>query len=236
MAQAMKCLGTGRRCRTTTAAALLCLAAGGALLFVRARPWGPPDPVYTVAQVAAGLRQQSQAWEGRTVTVRGVAVLIEWAIQHHGLYMGVARAGCVSAACTLSVPTNTWLDVFLVGQGPHSRAAAREPRLWLAAAQSGQVGAPSGNPPNLVPSGSPPNLVVAVIPQRLQLTWNLLHVVPRPLLDLLVQAPGIGYTLAPSTTMQVGTTYLYRIQLWSAAMTGRCGIPACNDGELLNSP
>jgi len=47
------------------------IVAGGAIALWPAEPAGP---VYTVAEITAGLRQHPGQWGSRTVAVRGVAV------------------------------------------------------------------------------------------------------------------------------------------------------------------
>jgi len=62
------------------AAATLSLVLGVVLLVaaVAARLSSPSEPVYTVAQVHAGLAHQPAAWVGRTVLVREVAFESSW--------------------------------------------------------------------------------------------------------------------------------------------------------------
>src|SRR5438876_2932743 len=95
------------RRRRALLALLLLLVIAGAVAFALTRSSRAIGPVYTVAQVATGLANQPQAWAGRTVTVRGTLVLVEWAIQVRGVYVGPGQAGCADAThCALQVPTN----------------------------------------------------------------------------------------------------------------------------------
>jgi len=71
---------TGRRRAVTTLGMVLGIALlAGLVAAVVGRPSSPAGPVYTVAQVRAGLARQPAAWAGRTVLVRGVAVESDWA-------------------------------------------------------------------------------------------------------------------------------------------------------------
>src|SRR2546428_10235524 len=75
-----------------------------------------PGTVYTVAQVAAGLRRHPRTWVGRTVTVRGTAVMVEWYTLADAQNGVIGQAGCIDAKhCSMHVPGNTGLDLFLVG-------------------------------------------------------------------------------------------------------------------------
>lgn len=60
-----------RQVGVTIAIAAACILGGGAYLAVRGGATG--GPVYTVAQVWAGLARHPQLWVGRTVLVRGDA-------------------------------------------------------------------------------------------------------------------------------------------------------------------
>ncbi len=70
---------TGRRrvAATLTIVLGMSLLAGLVTAVVR-RPSSLAGPVYTVAQVRAGLARQPAAWAGRTLLVRGVAVESFW--------------------------------------------------------------------------------------------------------------------------------------------------------------
>ncbi len=73
-------MGTGRRRAVATLGAVLGMALlAGLVAAVVGRPSSPAGPVYTVAQVRAGLARQPSAWAGRTVLVRGVAFESFWA-------------------------------------------------------------------------------------------------------------------------------------------------------------
>ncbi len=56
----------------------------GLVAAVAGHPSSPAGPVYTVAQVRAGLARQPAAWVGRTVLVRGIAILSFWPIGSAG--------------------------------------------------------------------------------------------------------------------------------------------------------
>jgi len=71
---------TGRRRVAATLAVVLGMALLAGLVTAGARrPSSLAGPVYTVAQVRAGLARQPAAWAGRTLLVRGVAVESFWA-------------------------------------------------------------------------------------------------------------------------------------------------------------
>jgi hypothetical protein len=191
--------------------------------FAAARPAGP---VYTVAQVVAGMAHHPRAWYGHTVTVRGVAVLVEWPVQDQSEPDGYS---CTEAGrCSLHVPTDTPLDEFLVAAVPHKGAGVYSRLLMsLAMARSVQPTAP----------GAPPNLVVMALPTSAQLINALRPYVPRPILNAIAQVPLIGRPLAQSATVQGGTPQLYRVHLWPLPATppgtrAACDT-ACADGELL---
>jgi hypothetical protein len=210
-----------------TLLALLVLLLVGALALALTRSSPPTGPVYTVAQVVAGMAQHPRAWYGHTVTVRAVAVLVEWANEQGGAYIGAGQAGCTEAAhCALRVPTNTWLSVFLVGQVPRGRAAYARLRTSLAAARATE-------PPTQ--NASPPTLVVLGLPQRIRLMNALWHVVPGAVVTALMQVPVIGYTLAPAASVQGGSPRLYRLHLWPGRMAAGACSPTCPDGELQGS-
>jgi len=72
---------TRRRRLAATMSVVLGLALlAGLVAAVTGRPSSPPGPVYTVAEVRAGLARQPAAWAGRTLLVRGVAAESFWAI------------------------------------------------------------------------------------------------------------------------------------------------------------
>ena len=73
----------------------LVLVAGLTIAVVGRRAPRAPEGVYTVAQVRAGLVRQPAAWAGRTVLVRGAAVLSFWRI---------GPAGGQSILCALPPP------------------------------------------------------------------------------------------------------------------------------------
>src|SRR5438105_1698121 len=69
---------------------------------------GSTGPVYTVAQVVAGLVHQPRAWAGRTVTVRGmVAALAYGTPASNGNELCAAR-------CTMNVPRGVQAHLYLV--------------------------------------------------------------------------------------------------------------------------
>jgi hypothetical protein len=71
---------TGRRRVVTTLGMVLGIALlAGLVAAVVGRPSSPAGPVYTVAQVRAGLARQPGAWAGRTLLVRGSAAETFWA-------------------------------------------------------------------------------------------------------------------------------------------------------------
>ncbi len=71
---------TRRRRLPATMGVVLGLALlAGLVAAVTGRPSSPPGPVYTVAEVRAGLARQPAAWAGRTLLVRGVAAESFWA-------------------------------------------------------------------------------------------------------------------------------------------------------------
>src|SRR5437763_623205 len=78
----------------------------------------PAGPVYTVAQVAAGLTHQPRAWMGRTVTVRGtLAVVVDDNSGDPGA--GTQAGFCWPVGtCRMGLPTDVPLHIFLLGPTP----------------------------------------------------------------------------------------------------------------------
>src|SRR5207237_4394068 len=75
----------------------------------------PAGPVYTVAQVAAGLAHHPRAWVGRTVTVRGTLAVVvdDDSVDPGG---GVGSSYCwPTGTCIMGLPTDVPLHIFLVG-------------------------------------------------------------------------------------------------------------------------
>jgi hypothetical protein len=72
---------------------------------------GPKGPVYTVAQVSAGLRQHPAAWVGRTVVVRGTLAVAEGQNWNNGVVNGMWWSSWPVAGTSLGFPTGAPLHI-----------------------------------------------------------------------------------------------------------------------------
>jgi hypothetical protein len=170
-----------------------------------------PVQVYTVAQAAAGLAQHPRAWIGRTVVVRGVAVVVVWPDSQGG----VSARICPSyPPCSMPVPPNTSVDLLLVDNMPRSIAASR---LLLKALI---VRVERLKSPALL--RVPPSLVVKVLPRPSQTL----------LADVLTHVPLLSQFVEQTPTLQGGTQRVYRVRLLPHPVMS-C-TPACEDALLLS--
>jgi hypothetical protein len=163
--------------------------------------------VYTVAQVAAGLAHHPRDWAGRTVLVRGIAVIVDWENAQGGMGANV----CPSLPpCAMTFPSKTVLYIFLVG-GMSCRAAACSQLLGSMQAARRESPASVSTPPNLV-----------------------LKLSPRPSLwDKLIHIPLLGQFVSQPYTLLGGTPQTYPM-LVRPHRTASC-TPVCEDGLLLRS-
>jgi len=159
-------------------------------------------------------------------------VQVEWSIQDAVGASGTEQDGCTAwRRCTMHVPTDTPLFVFLVAAVPHTGAVAyAQLRLALQMARNVAPAAP----------GAPPNLVVDALPQSVRLTELLQAFVPWPVVQALTHIPVIGHPLAHVATVQGGAPRLYRVRLGTGPPTlpgtpQQACTPACEDGELLDN-
>jgi hypothetical protein len=170
-----------------------------------------PVQVYTVAQAAAGLAQHPRAWIGRTVVVRGVAVVVVWRDSLGGVSVRVCPR---YPPCSMPVPPNTSVDLLLVDNMPRSIAA---PRLLL---KTLIIRTQRTKGPPLL--RVPPNLVVKVLPRPSQTL----------LADVLTHVPLLRQFVQQTPTLQGGTQRVYRVRLLPHAVMS-CP-PACEDALLLS--
>ncbi len=98
------------------AAATLTLILGVVLLVaaVAGRLSSHAEPVYTVAQVRAGLARQPAAWVGRTVLVRGVAFESSWVGRSSGGGSWCPSSIVGPQSCPLAAPNGVTLYLKLV--------------------------------------------------------------------------------------------------------------------------
>jgi len=189
--------------------ALSAILALGAYTLLRS---GSAHPVhaYTVAQVAGGLAQQPRAWIGRTIVVRGVAVVVEWPNSLGGVS---ARVCSRYPPCSMPVPPNTSVDLLLVDNMPLGGAASMLLLKTLI------LRAERAKSPAFL--RAPPSLVVKVLPQPSQTLRDVLtHV---PLLSQFVSQPAI----------QGGTPRIYRVRVLPHSTQPQVCTPACDDAVLL---
>jgi hypothetical protein len=210
----------------------------------------PAGPVYSVAQVAAGLAHHPRAWVGRTVTVRGTfAAVVDDDSVDSG---GVGGSYCwPNARCVMGLPTDVPLHIFLVGPTPRAIPAYAGMLAALLAARAPQF----ATSPLLMPSTlvhvwgtAPPALVVLVRPHRPSAAWaRLSHMARQAATNLpdgswltLSQMPLVGpffeQLLMPGT-VHGGTPRLYRVRLLPpvpAARRTSCPL-ACDDALLLDN-
>jgi hypothetical protein len=187
--------------------ALSAILALGAYTMLRP---GSARPVhfYTVGQVAAGIAQHPQAWIGRTVVVRGIPVISEWATNS-----GMEASYCPSySPCSKPVPPKTSVDLFLVDNMPRGVAASNQLLLTL-------QGERAGSPALLT---VPPSLVVKVLPRPSQTL----------LVDMLAHVPLVSQFVAQPPTIKGGIAQTYRVRLLPRPVMS-C-TPACDDALLLS--
>jgi len=116
---------------------VVALIGGGAIALWRGDPAGP---VYTVAEVTAGLRQHPVQWVGRTVAVRGVAI---------ALYK-------VGSTGTGQAPASSWWSLMLDAFPPARHHRLAPPISHVRAVGQVQFNAPGTVPTLLVRGTSPP--------------------------------------------------------------------------------
>ncbi len=180
------------------------------------RPSAPATPVYSVAQVTAGLQHHPQAWVGRIVTVRGTPIMITWTVGPNGASGG---DGCIDgASCDMHAPTRSTLHLFVVADGPYNSATTYTLlRESVLAQHRGLTFTPS-------PPAPPPNLVLRG------------HIAaPNPALLFLARLPLIGPLFPSMTTVRGATPRVYRIRLMPAPRSPCTQQPVCDDGALLDT-
>jgi hypothetical protein len=143
-----------------------------AVIMVTGRPAGQ---VYTVAQVAAGLRHNPRTWVGRTVLVRGAFTAVAYGSVRSASGYGQGSCG-IGGTCAMGLPTDVALHSFLVGPTPRSLPAYERMVAALFAAHAPQLAALNpALPVSVAPPGNarraPPVLVVLVRPHRVQPAW-----------------------------------------------------------------
>ncbi len=106
---------TGRRRAVTTLGMVLGIALlAGLVASVVGRPSSPAGPVYTVAQVRAGLARQPGAWAGRTLLVHGVAFESSWVGRSSGGGSWCPSSIVGPQSCPLAAPNGVTLYLKLV--------------------------------------------------------------------------------------------------------------------------
>jgi hypothetical protein len=162
------------------------LVGGGCTPF---RP-GSGGHVYTVEQVASGLSNQPRAWIGHTFMVRGIAVIDKWRTN-----TGTGASYCPSyPPCSMPVPPNTSVGIFLVGKMPVGVLASNQLLRTLRAQRAGSSA--------LIPT-VPPSLVVKVLPRPSQTM----------LVDVLTHVPLLRQFVTQPATIQGGMAQIYRVRV-----------------------
>ena len=163
--------------------------------------------VYAVEQVATGLAHHPRDWAGRTVQVRGTAVIVDWENSQGG--MGASLCPSLPP-CAMTFPSKTVLYIFLVG-GMSCRVAACNQLLSSMQAARTESRASVSTPPHLV-----------------------LKLSPRPSLrDMLIHVPLLGQFVSQPYTLLGGTPQTYHM-LVRPHRAASC-TPVCEDGLLLRS-
>jgi hypothetical protein len=192
------------------AVALSAILALGAYTLLRAGS-ARPVQVYTVAQAADGIAQHPRAWIGRTVVVRGVAVIVGWPDS----LGGVSARFCPGyPPCSVPVPPNTSVDLLLVDNLPRGVAASK---LLLKTLILRTV-----RPQSPALLRVPPSLVVKVLPRPAQTL----------LADVLTHVPLLSQFVEQTPTLQGGTQRVYRVRLLPHPVMS-C-TPGCEDALLLS--
>ncbi len=200
-----------RRAAATMGAVLGLALLAGLVAAVAGRPFSPAGPVYTVAEVRAGLARHPAAWAGRTLLVRGVAVESSWAIRStiSGVYefhLCDARSfGSHPSFCPLAGPNRTTVYLTLIDD-------------------SVQIN---------------PMYTPFILPQAKMITLNLAvqPITPNPLIALARRLPPLAGFLPMQGQVPGGVSHLYRIHLQSAG-SARCARPSsfeCATGVLVDA-
>jgi len=165
----------------------------GLVAAVVGRSSSPTGPVYTVAQVRTGLARQPAVWVGRTVLVRGVAVLSFWPI---------GSAGGSSVPCAL--PPDTLPPARQAVQSCPLIAPQTAPRgttVYLRLVDDSARRDPR-HPFFLLHPPNPLTLDLAVQP-----------VTPNPLLAVARRLPPLARFLTVPGQVPGGVSHLYRVRL-----------------------
>jgi hypothetical protein len=203
-------MGTGRRRAVATLGAVLGMALlAGLVAAVVGRPSSPAGPVYTVAQVRAGLARRPAAWAGRTALVRGAAVESAWATGPtigEGMTCGARpSASGNSQSCPLVAPNGRTLYLRLVDDSTLPNLT----RPFLMSQQDNRL-----------------TLLLAVQP-----------IAPNPLIALARRLPPLARFLPMQGQVPGGVSHLYRIRLQPAG-SAPCARPAafnCATGVLVDA-
>ncbi len=203
---------TGRRRAVTTLGMVLGIALlAGLVAAVVGRPSSPAGPVYTVAQVRAGLARQPAAWAGRTLLVRGSATQTLWAIgsttrRAYEFHLCDARFfGGHPQFCQLARPNEAIVYLTLIDDSVQLNP--RYPHFILQQAK------------------------------MMALNLAVQPVAPNPLVALARRLPPLARFLPMQGQVPGGMSHLYRIRLQSAG-SARCAQPSsfdCTAGVLVDA-
>ncbi len=202
---------TGRRRAAATLGVVLGMALlAGLVATVVGRPSSPAGPVYTVAQVRAGLARQPAAWAGRTLLVRGSAAASFWAsgpTTGQGHLCDPRFYGGRPQSCPLAAPHGATVYLTLMDD-----SVQLDPRRPFFILQQAKMTA----------------LNLAVQP-----------VAPNPLIALARRLPPLARFLPIQGQVPGGVPHLYRIRLQPAG-SARCARPSsssftCATGVLVDA-
>jgi len=203
---------TGRRRAIATLGVVVGMAVlAGLVAAVVSRLFSSDGPVYTVAQVRAGLARQPAAWAGRTLLVRGSATQTLWGIRStpsgaYEVHFCNARFfGGHPQFCALTRPNGATVYLTLIDD-----SARIDPRRPFFILQQAKMMA----------------LNLAVQP-----------VAPNPLVALARRLPPLARFLPMQGQVPGGVSHLYRIRLQSAG-SARCAQPSsfdCAAGVLVDA-
>ncbi len=196
----------GRRAAATLGVVLGMALLAGLIAAVAGRP--SSGPVYTVAEVRAGLARQPAAWAGRTLLVRGSAAETFWATgptSGEGHLCDPRFFGGHPQFCPLATPNGATVYLTLLDDSVHLNL--RHPAFMLQQAT------------------------------MMALNLAVQPVAPNPLIALARRLPPFARFLPMQGQVPGGVSHLYRIRLQSAG-SARCGRPSwfdCTTGVLVDA-
>jgi len=169
-------------------------------------------PVYSVAQVQAGLARHPSAWVGRTILMRGTIEMIGWSTGSGG-----SGDGCATPlSCVLHAPTGTTIHLFVVAdRGYNSPRALTILREGLLDQHEHETFLFPYPPP-------PPNLVLRTrFPP------------PSALMLILRRMPWVSSLLPQAGTIDGGVSHIYQVRLLATHPITCVPQPMCTGVHML---